>query len=175
MDNSATKEFKRFYLIEALPEPLTRASPHIQLFDNYVPATRLRLRLIRIPETKAWTYLLEQRSWTDDRELPVCERISFELNEAEHAALEHLEGTEIRKNRYTLEIEGKTFELDVYLGKLWGLNRASVSFDSLEEMQAFAHPGEDYLEVTENSFYRDENIVERTFDDIQAEIARMQG
>jgi CYTH domain-containing protein len=173
MDNSATTEFKRFYLIEALPEPLTRASPHTQLFDNYVPATRLRLRSIRYPETKAWTYLLEQRSWTE-AELPSCDVTRVGLNEAEHAALEHLEGTEIRKNRYTLEVDGRMFEFDVYLGKLWRLNRAAVSFESLADMQAFQHPGEAYFEVTGNAFFRDENIVERTLDDIQAEIARMQ-
>ncbi len=173
MDNSATTEFKRFYLIEALPEPLTRASPHIQLFDNYVPATRLRLRSIRIPETKAWTYLLEQRSW-NEAELPSCDVTRFELNEAEHAALEHLEGTEIRKNRYTHEIEGRMFEFDVYLGKLWGLNRASVAFESLAGLQAFQHPDDKYFEVTGKSFFRDENIVEQTLDDIQTEIARIQ-
>ncbi len=173
MDNSATTEFKRFYLIEALPEPLTRASPHIQLFDNYIPATRLRLRSIRFPEKKAWTYLLEQRSW-NEAELPSCDVTRIALNEAEHAALEHLGGTEIRKNRYTLEIEGRLFEFDVYLGKLWGVNRVAVSFGSLAEMLAFEHPDPDYYEVTGNAFFRDENIVEGTLDDIQAEIARMQ-
>jgi hypothetical protein len=48
-----------------------------------------------------------------------------------------------------------------------------VSFDSLEDLNAFPHPGEAYLDVTDNPFFRDENIVERTFEDIQAEVARL--
>ena len=35
MDKTYRNEFRRRYLIEALPDPLTRASRHLQLFDNY--------------------------------------------------------------------------------------------------------------------------------------------
>ena len=44
------------------------------------------------------------------------------LNEAEHARFELFEGTEIRKNRYFHEFDGRLCSFDVYLGPLWGLN-----------------------------------------------------
>ena len=61
MDKTARTELYRLFLIERLPEPLTPMSAHIQLFDNYIENTRLRLRNIRVPETKEWRHVLQQR------------------------------------------------------------------------------------------------------------------
>ncbi len=170
MNKSNRTEYRRFYLIESLPEPLTRASPHVQFFDNYITNTRMRIRSIRIPETKGWEWTMQQRDWTEPETNRICRVNDIHLNEAEHAQFETFEGTEIRKNRYSTEIGGREFEFDVYLGKLWGLNRSAVSFDSLDDLETFQHPGDAYLEVTDNPFFRDENIVERTFEDIQTEV-----
>lgn len=173
MNKTGRTEYRRYYLIESLPEPLTRASEHVQFFDNYIANTRIRIRTIRFPDTKAWQWLMQQRDWAEPESNRVCRVSDMELNEAEHAQFETFEGTEIRKNRYTIEIGGRHFSFDVYLGKLWGLNRAAVSFNSFEELNAFPHPGDAYLEVTDNPFFRDENIVELTFEDIQTAVARM--
>lgn len=175
MNKTGITEYRRFYLTESLPEPLTRASPHIQFFDNYIANTRIRIRAIRFPETKEWQWLMQQRDWTEPETNRICRVSDIELNEAEHAQFETFEGTEIRKNRYTTEIGGRPFSFDVYLGKLWGLNRATVLFDSLEDLNAFQHPGDAYLEISDNPFLRDENIVKRTFEDIQTEVARLMG
>ena len=60
-DNTTRTELHRTFLIEGLPEPLERKSSHLQLFDNYIHETRLRLRSVRVPETKEWTLLLQNR------------------------------------------------------------------------------------------------------------------
>ena len=65
MDKTARTELHRTYLIEALPDPLTRASAHIQLFDNYIANTRIRLRSVRDPESRAWTHIMQQRTHAD--------------------------------------------------------------------------------------------------------------
>ena len=61
MNKTAHLELHRIFLIDALPEPLTRASSHLQIYDNYIEGTRLRTRSIRDPYSKAWTYILQQR------------------------------------------------------------------------------------------------------------------
>jgi hypothetical protein len=43
-DKTAQTELHRIFLIEGLPDPLTPASAHLQLFDNYIENTRLRIR-----------------------------------------------------------------------------------------------------------------------------------
>lgn len=174
MDKTYRQELHRTYIFEHLPEPMTPADRHLQIFDNYIAGTRMRLRSLRVPETKEWTWILQQR-------FPVGEDLAdwriaeIYLNEQEHERLEHLEGREIRKNRYFHEEHGKTIEMDIYLGPLWGLNIARVVFDSVEDMQSFKRPSCAVLDVTGENFFTGENLVSKTFADVQSEVARIVG
>ena len=44
-------ERERRYVLRDLPEGLIRADPHVQITDNYITATRLRIRKVRDPRT----------------------------------------------------------------------------------------------------------------------------
>src|SRR5918912_3220801 len=57
----ARTERERKFLLRELPEPLTRASEHVQIWDNYITNTRLRLRRIRVPKTKEYILKLTQK------------------------------------------------------------------------------------------------------------------
>ncbi len=165
-------ELRRVFLIENLPEPLTRASSHLQIFDNYIENTRLRLRSIRIPKTKKWSWVLEHRFPADETDLAIWKVAEMFLNEAEYQVFERFEGREIRKNRYFYEFDGKLLELDVYIGKLWGLNMAKVAFETIEEMQNFEIPQFVIREVTNSSFFIGENLVGKGFADVQGEFGK---
>ncbi len=178
MDNIYQIELRRVLLIEDLPQPLTRASRHLQIFDNYIENTRLRLRSIRRPETKEWTWILEQRFPLEDLSQWKVSRIF--LSETEHAAFEIFEGrevkrnekvqtSEIRKNRYFYDSGDKQIEIDVFLGELWGLNLAKVYFESLEELREFKLPPIAAAEVTDHAFYIGKNLVGKTFADVRKE------
>ena len=173
LDKTSRTELHRTFLIEALPEPLTRASGHIQLFDNYIAETRLRIRSIRIPETKEWTRILQQRFPVDADQLAGWKIAEIHLNEMEYEHFKIFEGTEIRKNRYFHEYDGRMFAFDVYLGRLWGLNRARIDFDNAEQLNEFEPPPFAVLEVTNEAFFSDENLVTRKFDEVQAQVSRL--
>jgi CYTH domain-containing protein len=170
MDKTAKTELQRIFLIENLPEPLTRASAHLQLFDNYIENTRLRLRAIRVPETKEWTCILQQRSPVRDGEIKIAE---IYLNDEEYAVFERFEGREIRKNRYFHEFDEKQIAFDVFIGSLWGLNMAKVDFDSVEEMNGYDPPRFMIFEVTNDPFFADENLVGKKFVDVQKELEKV--
>lgn len=167
-DKTYRTEFHRTFLIEALPEPLAPQSSHLQIFDNYVHETRLRLRLIRVPETKAWTHILQQRFPVDPDHRGEWKYAEIYLNEVEYEHFKPFEGTEIRKNRYFHEYDGKVFAFDIYLGPLWGLNRARVEFDSIESLAAFEPPPWAVIEVTNNPYFDDANLVQKKFEDVQS-------
>src|SRR5256885_9661383 len=57
----ARVERERRYLLQNLPEGLTRASPHVQITDNYITGTRLRIRKVREPQTNKWTVKFTQK------------------------------------------------------------------------------------------------------------------
>jgi CYTH domain-containing protein len=168
MDKTYRDEFRRLFLVEHLPEPLTRADAHLQIFDNYIEHTRLRLRSVRVPETKQWTWILQQR-FANDAGGAHWKIAEIHLNEAEYHLFEQFEGREIRKNRYFYESDAHQIEIDVFLGNLWGLNLARVCFDSPEDMQDFSFPFT-VLEVTEDEFFSGENLVEKKFADVQERV-----
>lgn len=170
MDKTAKTELYRLFLVEDLPEPLTRASAHLQLFDNYIENTRLRLRSIRVPETKEWTRVLQQRDGIGDGELKVAE---IYLNDDEYSVFERFEGREIRKNRYFHEFDTKQVAFDVFIGALWGLNTARVDFGSAEEMSSYDPPRFMIYEVTSDPFFSGENLVGKKFGDIQKELEKV--
>ncbi|MEO7539892.1 MAG: hypothetical protein ABIV21_07680, partial [Pyrinomonadaceae bacterium] len=62
MNKTAQTEMHRKFLVERLPEPLTAASSHLQIFDNYIEHTRIRIRRVRDPYSNTWTRMLQQRS-----------------------------------------------------------------------------------------------------------------
>ena len=184
MDKTHRTELRRLFLIEDLPAPLTRASRHWQIFDNYIERTRLRLRSIRIPETKQWIWILQQRFPLDD--LSNWQISEIYLNETEHAAFEIFEGrevkknervetNEIRKNRYFYNSGDKQIEIDVFLGVLWGLNLANVHFKDLEEMREFKFLTFAILEVTKDEFFIGANLVGKTFADVQTKFEKIKG
>lgn len=171
MNKTYRNEFRRLFIVEHLPEPMTRADAHLQIFDNYIENTRLRLRSVRIPERKEWNWILQQRfaANSSGAHWKISE---IHLNEYEYHLFEQFEGTEIRKNRYFYDFEGKQIEFDVFLGDLWGLNMARVSFETIEEMHDFRFPFT-AVEVTTNEFFRGEHLVEKKFADVQDEVAEI--
>lgn len=178
MDKTSQTELRRVFLIENLPAPLTRASRHLQIFDNYIENTRLRLRSVRAPETKTWTWILQQRAPLED--LSKWKISEIYLNETEHQAFEIFEGrevktnervetNEIRKNRYFFDFNEKEIKIDLFLGELWGLILAEINFETAEEMRAFEVPPFFVLEVTQNKFFVGENLIGKTFADVRTE------
>jgi|SRR5690606_16415244 len=168
MDKATRIELRRTFLIEDLPEPLTRAAEHLQFFDDYISNTRMRLRSVRDPATKKWTRVLQQRETSADGR--VIEYAEIFLSDAEYARFEIFEGTEIRKNRYFHDLDGRRYELDVYLWPLWGLNTAIAYFENEEEMNAFEPPEFLVREITNNTFFYGENLVTKSMDDVKVEI-----
>jgi len=172
MNKTAPSEFYRLFLIEKLPEPLTPASSHLQLFDNYVEGTRLRLRKIRDPYTKTWTWTLQQHI-RPDGEHRVPKLSEIHLNEAEYEIFAQFEGQEIRKNRYFHEFDQVSFTFDVYLGHLFGLCTARVDLDSVESMEALVPPPFVIFDVSGDKFFNGEQLVRKQFSDICEHVAEL--
>jgi len=173
MNKTPSSEFYRLFLIERLPEPLTPASSHLQLFDNYVENTRIRLRKIRDPYSRSWMWVLQQRVRPADAEHAVAKLSEIHLNEVEYEIFAPFEGQEIRKNRYFHEFDQVSFTFDVYLGDLFGLCTARVEFDSLDKVEAFVPPPFAVFDVTADGFFYGEHLVNRSFGEVREQVARI--
>lgn len=176
-------ELRRGFIAPELPLPLTRASRHLQFFDNYIDGTRLRLRTIRAPHTKEWRWILEQRFPSAEGDLSRWSVSEIHLNEIEHTVFETFEGRkiaqneriesrELRFNRYFYDFDGREIEIDMFLNPLWGLNLAKVFFATEEEMRDFAPPDFVVAEVTQNAFFTGANLVGKTLTEVRAALSK---
>ncbi len=168
----ARLERERRYLLQDLPEGLTRADPHVQITDNYLTGTRLRLRKVRDPRTNKWTVKFTQKFALNPADLSRTIITNTYLNAAEYEVLSVFEANEIRKNRYPFEWEGRKFTIDMFLGDLFGLVLAEVSFETDERLASFPKPPFAIAEVTNNELFTGGKLSDLTFEDIREEISR---
>lgn len=172
MNKYARTERERRFLLLEMPEPLTRASEHVQIWDNYITNTRLRLRKIRVPKTKEYVLKLTQKFAPDLSDFSRTTITNIYLSPAEYNVLSIFEGNEIRKNRYPFEYEGRKYSIDFFLGVLWGLILAETEFETDEEMLAFTPPPFVFMEVTGDELFTGGRLVDLTGDEFQAELGR---
>lgn len=168
----ARVERERRYLLQDLPEGLTRADPHLQITDNYITGTRLRLRKVREPRTNKWTVKFTQKFAPNPEDLSRTLITNTYLNALEAEMLLVFDANEIRKNRYPFEYEGRKFSVDMFLGDLFGLVLAEVSFDSDEELDSYPRPPFAIADVTNNELFTGGRLSELTFEKIREEILK---
>jgi len=166
----ARVERERRYLLSDLPEGLTRADPHLQITDNYITGTRLRLRKVREPRTNKWTVKFTQKFAPNPEDLSRTVITNTYLNALEAETMSVFNSNEIRKNRYRFEFEGRTFGIDMFLGDLFGLVLAEVSFDTDEELDSFAKPSFAIADVTNDPVFAGGSLCELNFSEVRQHI-----
>lgn len=166
----ARVERERRYLLQDLPEGLTRADPHLQITDNYLTGTRLRLRKVREPRTNKWTVKFTQKFAPNPDDLSRTIITNTYLNALEAETLSVFNANEIRKNRYYFEFEGRKFAVDMFLGDLFGLVLAEVSFDTDEELDSYRTPQFALADVTDDPVFSGGKLSELTFSEVRQHI-----
>ena len=169
----ALVERERRYLLQDLPEGLIRTSAHLQITDNYITGTRLRLRKVRDPQTNKWIVKFTQKWAPNPKDLSRTLITNSYLTAYEYETLSVFEANEIRKNRYEFDYEGRRFSVDMFLGDLLGLVLAEVSFSSDGELDNFPMPAFAVADVTNNEMFTGGRLCHLTFADIRGEVKRM--
>jgi CYTH domain-containing protein len=168
----ARVERERRYLLRDLPAGLTRAEPHLQITDNYITGTRLRLRKVRDPQTNKWIVKLTQKFAPNPDDFSRTIITNTYLNPLEAETFSVFNTNEIRKNRYYFDFEGRKFSVDMFLGDLFGLVLAEVSFETDEELDSYRKPSFALAEVTNEPLFSGGKLCELTFPEVRQAILR---
>src|SRR6266852_4094748 len=115
--------------------------------SSYARLERERRYLLRDPLTNKWIVKFTQKFAVNSSDLSRTLITNTYLNAQEAEILSVFEANEIRKNRYRFEFEGRKFGIDMFLGDLFGLVLAEVSFDDDEELESFPKPPFALVEV----------------------------
>ena len=168
----ARVERERRYLLQDLPEGLTRADPHVQITDNYITGTRLRIRKVRDPRTNKWVVKFTQKFAPNPSDYSRTIITNIYLNALEAESLSMFDANEIRKNRYKFHYEGREFAIDMFLGDLFGLVLAEVSFETDDELDNFPMPAFALADVTNHELFTGGRLSQLSFEDIRREIVK---
>lgn len=162
-------KFERRFLLADLPAPLTRASEHLQFFDNYLTDTRLLLRRIRTPQTREWTRKFVQKYPIAPPDLFQIGISEIELSEYEYEVLSVFEGNELRYNRYFYELENDlTLQVDMFLNReLWNLITATIESDDNEKIKNHMPPPFVMQEITHDDCFSPLNLANATIEDVR--------
>ena len=166
----ARVERERRFLLKDLPEGLTRADPHLQITDNYITGTRLRLRKVRDPRTNKWIVKFTQKFAPNPDDLSRTIITNTYLNPLEADTLSIFSTNEIRKNRYYFDFEGRRFSIDMFLGDLFGLVLAEVGFETDKELDNFSKPPFALADVTNEQLFTGGKLCELTFSELREAI-----
>ena len=156
-------ERERRYLLRDLPDGLSRVDPHLQITDNYITGTRLRLRKVREPRTNKWTVKFTQKFAVTDNDFSRTVITNTYLNAIEAETLSLFNSNEIRKNRYRFEFAGRQFAVDMFLGDLFGLVLAEVSFETDDELDHYPRPPFAIADVTNNELFTGGRLADNFF------------
>ena len=162
-------ERERRYLLRDLPEGINRADAHVQITDNYLTGTNLRIRKVRDPKTNKWVVKFTKKFAPDPADPSLTLITNIYLNATEAEMLAPFEANEIRKNRYYFDFAGRPFSIDMFLGDLLGLTLAETDFETDEEMAAFELPPFAIADVTNNEIFSGGKLCELTFEDTRKE------
>ena len=163
-------ERERRYLLQDLPEGLNRADHHLQITDNYLTGTRLRIRKVRDPKTNKWVVKFTQKFAPNENDLSRTMITNLYLNATEAEILSIFEANEIRKNRYYFDFATRRYSIDMFIGDLFGLVLAETSFETDEELENFQMPPFALADVTNNEIFSGGKLSELTFADVKNEI-----
>lgn len=180
MNKTGETEYCRKFLVERLPEPLTTASSHLQIFDSYIENTRFRLRSIRDPHANVWSYVFQQRVAVEHSGGRATKIVEMHLDEDDYKIFENYggreqrnSGRETRKNRYFHDFDHHAWRFDVYLGDPTGLIVGAVEFASIADSERFELPPFARIEITNDEFFDGRNLIAKTSDEIRSEVHKL--
>jgi CYTH domain-containing protein len=171
-DVKGTPKRERRFLMSAFPPGLERNSPHLQLTDNYLTNTRLRLRKIRVPETKERRWLLTQIIHPVPADLSQTIKVNTWLSAQEYEVLSVFEGNETRKNRFAYRHEGRGYTIDLYLGPLWGLLIAKTTLESDPALAPAPMPDFASADITNDLLFNGPKLSELTIQELRSQFSR---
>ncbi|MEZ5308874.1 MAG: hypothetical protein R2684_17145 [Pyrinomonadaceae bacterium] len=157
---------RRAFVVELLPEGMETKDPHLQIFDNHIENTGLRLRKTRRPETdEYWFHMESKRVGSEGNAYS-----RLELTREEYNGFSMFRGREIRKNRYFCEdADGREWYFDMYLGPLMGLYIAMLE-SGIEDIDLETLPFVVVAEVTKDEYFQGSKLVGESIDDVRAHL-----
>ena len=157
-------ELELTYLASAIPEGIKNTTPK-RLTDVYIPEqmnihARLRIR------QKGHSFTMTKKVPVESGDASKQNEFDIPLDEIEFQNLIKVSSRRVVKDRYEIELAGRTAEVDVFKEELEGLVVIDFEFAAEEEQKKFIAPAECLADVTQEDFIAGGNLAGLQYQDI---------
>ena len=154
----ARLELERRWLVDRAARPSIDGAYTTLIEDRYIDGTRMRLRRMSRPDLGETKWKLTKKYECEDASArPI---VTTYLTEAEYALLRALPARELVKLRHHLELDGLWWSLDLFEGRLAGLELIEAEVADTTALAALVPPVWTTKEVTHDPRYQCGSLVQ---------------
>ncbi|PID33409.1 hypothetical protein CR969_00880 [Candidatus Saccharibacteria bacterium] len=162
-------ELELTFLAKEIPEEV-KGKQSVRITDVYVPDSvahpNLRLR------QKGDKFEITKKIMVNDNDASEQVEHTIELTEAEFKDLAKSSQKVVAKDRYLVELCGRSAEVDVFVGGLKGLVLIDFEFDNPTDKTNFKTPEMVLADVTQEEFTAGGKLAGKTYADIAKDLDR---
>ena len=169
--SNTTVEYELTYLAREIPSEISKALP-TRLVDIYIPEdpdAHPHLRLRR----KGDKYEITKKLPLDETDTSEQSEQTITLEQGEFESLSSGHSRLVEKDRYTVVIDGRPADVDVFSGKLEGLVLIDFEFLNAADKQAFTPPACCLADVTQEEFVAGGYLSGKSYAGIQSGLTRL--
>ncbi len=157
-------ERERTYLLKSLPKDLQNF-PKEEVIDLYIPqsAEHPHVRVRKVGEKMYITKKVD----IPGQDASIKRETTIPLEKDEYKGFMTASGKLLSKMRYQYSWQGRTGELDVFQGDLFGLVMIDFEFEKQEELEAFEMPEFCLAEITQEKGIAGGLLAGKKYEDIQ--------
>ena len=163
------EEFELTFLAKSIPKEIKGVEPQ-KMRDTYLPQdsehphVRLRQKNDHYEITKKQPVNQSDISHQTEQTIP--------LDQEEYETLDQVSKRSVTKDRYVVNLNGHTAEIDVFTDGLKGLVVIDFEFENHEEKTAFMPPECCLAEITQENFIAGGMLAGKSYSDIEADLKR---
>src|SRR5690606_34511988 len=163
-------ELEYTFLAKEIPQQVKDVRPQ-RLMDVYIPESdtdhaRLRLR------QKDDSYQITKKTRLNPDDASSQIESTIELDQKEFQALSSVSQKRIVKDRYLIDINGRSAEVDIFREKLAGLVLIDFEFSNEQDRATFTTPDICLADVTQEDFIAGGVLSGQSYTDIQDHLNR---
>ncbi len=166
----ADLELELTYLASKIPDGITSVSPS-RIEDVYIPADLTKHAQLRIRRSGD-SFVITKKIPLDSKDASAQMEHNIVINQDEFNDLRKSSNRLVAKDRYVIQLGGKTAEVDIFVGDLEGLVVIDFEFDSEVEKAKFVPPAECLADVTQELFIAGGSLAGKKYSELKSELNR---
>lgn len=165
-------EIESTFLPKYLPAGLDRIVPST-ITDIYLSPPEDLLTKLRLRNSNGQKFRLTKKVVLDPSDVSTQQEYDTPLTKEEYETLAELPGRCVTKDRYGINIDGHTAEVDLFRGPLSGFVLIEFEFPNQQAREAFKVPEICGTDVTQEGFIAGAHLAGKSYEDISVNLARL--